>query len=61
MIKNKTKIKGNAEQAELGQAQHNWKFGFAEAKVEAELGNKSSSYCSYKVYLSSWLTLLYYV
>ena len=29
--------------AELGQAQHNWKLGLAEAEVGAELGNKSSS------------------
>ena len=28
-------------EAELGQAQHNWKLGFAEAEVGAELGNKN--------------------
>ena len=30
-------------EAELGQAQHNWKLGFAEAEFTAEFGNKSSS------------------
>ena len=32
-------------EAELGQAQHNWKLGFAEAEVGAEFSNECSSYC----------------
>ena len=45
--------------AELGQAQLNWKLGFAEAEVGADFGNKSSSFCWYEVSSSSWSTWIY--
>ena len=43
-------------EAELGQAQHSWKLGFAE--VDAELDNNG---CRYEVYSTNRLTLLYFV
>ena len=56
---NKNQIQPSIKQAEaeLGQAQLNWKLGFAE--VGAEFGNKSSSFCGYDVYSSGRLTLIY--
>ena len=51
MIKEQ-KMNEQAE-AELGQDHHNWKLGFAKAEVGGEHRNKSSSYCSNKVYSSS--------
>ena len=39
------KIEKEQAEAELDQAQHNWKLGFAEAEVGDELGNNISSYC----------------